>query len=80
MNLYLVDYWIPFPSSEYGGIAVFAAEHEDQIVELAMEMMHEYDIEDYGWDVLTNNVKRGIRHIGTTNKYPKPCVVESFFT
>ena len=34
-NLYIVDYWVPFPQSEYGGIINVIAEdgHESGIIE-----------------------------------------------
>jgi hypothetical protein len=29
-SLYIVDYWVPFPSSEYGGIVVVIAENDTE--------------------------------------------------
>lgn len=32
--LYIVDYWVPFPSSEYGGIINLIAESDTQAFEI----------------------------------------------
>ncbi len=38
MNLYIVDYWEPFPSSEYGGVInVVASSEEDAVKLIAVE-------------------------------------------
>jgi len=33
-KLYIVDYWVPFPQSEYGGIINVIAETESEVFEL----------------------------------------------
>ena len=33
-NLFIVDYWVPFPQSEYGGIINVIAESESEVFEL----------------------------------------------
>ena len=33
-SLYIVDYWVPFPSSEYGGIVTLIAENDSEAFEL----------------------------------------------
>jgi len=33
-NLYIVDYWVPFPQSEYGGIINVIAETDSEVFEL----------------------------------------------
>tara|TARA_B100000579_G_scaffold89959_1_gene70912 strand:- start:357 stop:587 length:231 start_codon:yes stop_codon:yes gene_type:complete len=33
-QLYIVDYWIPFPSSEYGGVVNVIAEDDSEAFEL----------------------------------------------
>ena len=33
-KLYIVDYWVPFPQSEYGGIINVIAESEGEVFEL----------------------------------------------
>jgi hypothetical protein len=32
--LYLVDYWVPFPSSEYGGLVTLIAESDTEAFEI----------------------------------------------
>lgn len=34
MNLYIGNYWCPFPRSEYGGVWIVQAENEEQAIEL----------------------------------------------
>jgi hypothetical protein len=34
MFLYVFKYWVPFPSSEYGGLATVIGEDDDQVFEL----------------------------------------------
>ena len=33
-TLYIVDYWVPFPSSEYGGVVNLIAESDNEAFEL----------------------------------------------
>ena len=33
-SLYIVDYWVPFPQSEYGGIINLIAENDSEAFEL----------------------------------------------
>ena len=33
-SLYIVDYWVPFPSSEYGGVVNLIAENDTEAFEL----------------------------------------------
>lgn len=33
-SLYIVDYWVPFPSSEYGGVVNLIAEDDTEAFEL----------------------------------------------
>ena len=30
MNLYIIDYWVPFPSSEYGGVISLIASSDSE--------------------------------------------------
>ena len=36
-SLYIVDYWVPFPSSEYGGVISLIAENDTEAFELLAE-------------------------------------------
>jgi len=42
-NLYLVDYWVPFPSSEYGGMVAVVAENDHECHDVLMEWRDELD-------------------------------------
>ena len=33
-SIYIVDYWVPFPSSEYGGVVSLIAENDTEAFEL----------------------------------------------
>jgi hypothetical protein len=37
MNLYIVDYWVEFPQSEYGGLVVVAAESGERAALILIE-------------------------------------------
>lgn len=45
MNLYVGDYWVPFPSSEYGGTWTVVAENVGQCIDILQSMQYydEYD-------------------------------------
>lgn len=75
LNLYLVDEWVPFPASEYGGLYIFAASSEEQVLRLALEQTYPRHLEDYGIIEITQTIKNSTRFIGTTTSYPKPCLV-----
>lgn len=48
--LYLVDYWVPFPSSEYGGIISVIAENDDECFDIlthSTKEINEIDMEKY---------------------------------
>ena len=42
-NLYLVDYWVPFPSSEYGGMVAVVAENDHECHDVLIEWRDELD-------------------------------------
>ena len=44
--MYVVDYWVPFPSSEYGGLITLIAENDAEALELLSD--EESFHEDYG--------------------------------
>ena len=44
--LYVVDYWAPFPASEYGGLITLIAENDTEALELLSD--EESFHEDYG--------------------------------
>lgn len=74
MNIYLVEYWVPFPSSEYGGLFVIAAENKEQVKQLCIESTSEWDMEDSDFDNLAMKV------IGTTELYTEPQIIDCMAT
>jgi len=43
--LYLVDYWVPFPSSEYGGVLSVIGENDNEVHDLLLDWRDEYNSE-----------------------------------
>ena len=43
--LYLVDYWVPFPSSEYGGVLSVVAENDSECYDLLLDWRDDYESE-----------------------------------
>ena len=41
--LYLVDYWVPFPASEYGGVLSVIAESDHECHDLLLNWRDEYN-------------------------------------
>ena len=41
--LYIVDYWVPFPSSEYGGVINVIAENDNECHDVLLEWRDEYE-------------------------------------
>jgi hypothetical protein len=40
--LYLIDYWVPFPSSEYGGLINVIAENDVECHDILLDWRDEY--------------------------------------
>ena len=40
--LYLVDYWVPFPSSEYGGLITVIADTDNECHDVLLNWRDEY--------------------------------------
>ena len=41
-TLYIVDYWVPFPSSEYGGVVNVIAEDDQECFDILQKEREEY--------------------------------------
>jgi hypothetical protein len=54
--LYLVDYWVPFPSSEYGGVVNVIAENDQECHDLLRDGNISYG-PDYDNLIMSNVVK-----------------------
>lgn len=46
-NLYIVDHFCPFPTSEYGGLWNVIAENDEECYDLIVEADDEYHVEYY---------------------------------
>ena len=80
LNLYLIDYWVPFPHSEYGGLVVIAAKNEDKAKEIALESSSLFDRRELGDEQLMENISQNIQLVGYTDMYDEPCIVDEFTT
>ena len=40
--LYLVDYWVPFPSSEYGGLVSLIAANDNECHDILLDWRDDY--------------------------------------
>jgi hypothetical protein len=45
--LYIINYWVPFPASEYGGVVSVVAEDDQECYNLVVEYDNEYYPEHY---------------------------------
>ncbi len=75
-NLYLVDYWVPFPSSEYGGMVAVVADDDHDCHEVLMNWRDEIDSQ-YDTQIITQ-VKRAPKFSLLDEE--KSRVVEAFTT
>lgn len=55
-SLYIVDYWVGFPSSEYGGVINVIAENDNECHDLLLEWRDDY-ADSYDDRILANVVK-----------------------
>lgn len=72
--MYVMDYWVPFPTSEYGGmLVVIAKSNEDCLEQLRKRFASP------GHDCLdsTTLIEACIEEIGAAQKFPLRDVVES---
>jgi hypothetical protein len=80
MFLYVGKYWVPFPSSEYGGSWVVMAESEEQCISLLTETYT-----DEVWDkpkLIPDAVKKAqvFQLDESVASNQKPRIVDTFFT
>lgn len=45
--LYIINYWVPFPSSEYGGVVSVIAENDEECYDLVVQWDNDYHPEYY---------------------------------
>lgn len=76
MNIYIGDYWVPFPSSEYGGTWVVMAENEEQAIDILEGTSYddEYD------DLIPGAVSAAKVFPLDKNETFEPKIIETFYT
>jgi hypothetical protein len=77
-HLYLVNYWVPFPSSEYGGLIAIVAENDNQCHDILIDWRDECE-SDYD-DRIQENVYRATRLMLSHEESEEIGVVDSFLT
>lgn len=74
--LYIVDYWVPFPSSEYGGVIDVIADSDQECFDLLQDWREECD-SDFD-NLIMQKINSAIK-IATYNE-EKSRIVSSFTT
>lgn len=73
--LYIVDYWVPFPSSEYGGLINLIAENDTEAFEL---LSSEEQFDDRYTDRIMERVVKAQKF--TLQEDYESAVIEAFVT
>lgn len=73
--IYLVNYWVPFPASEYGGVITVIANSDEQAIEQLK--LHKFSDGDYN-DLIAEQVGKARRYALADNYQPR--VVNEFWT
>jgi len=47
LTLYIVDYWLPFPSSEYGGVQIVTAHSDAECERILADKVEAYERKQY---------------------------------
>jgi hypothetical protein len=76
--LYLVNYWVPFPSSEYGGLIAVVAENDNQCHDILIDWRDE--CEDSYDDRIQENVYKATRLMLSNEQDEDIGVIDSFLT
>jgi hypothetical protein len=74
-SLYIVDYWVPFPSSEYGGVVSLIAENDTEAFELLSE---EEGFDDRYQNLIMPNVVKA-QKFALVNEYESG-IIDAFTT
>ena len=81
MKIYLVPYWMPFPSSEYGGLECIIAENDEQCIQILAD-----DVDDYHRRHYSDYMERirsevvGAKSYELAGSNLEPGIVSSFTT
>jgi hypothetical protein len=76
--LYLVNYWVPFPSSEYGGLIAVVAENDNQCHDVLIDWRDECE-SSYD-DRIQENVYKATRLMLSNEEEEEIGIVDSFLT
>ncbi len=76
--LYLVNYWVPFPSSEYGGLIAVVAENDNQCHDILIDWRDECE-SSYD-DRIQENVYKATRLMLSNEEDEEIGIVDSFLT
>jgi len=76
MDLYIVDHFVPFPQSEYGGIWNVIASDDEECFDLIVE--HDGDSFPEYYSTLRSNIAKSAKYTVDGNVEPK--IVTSFLT
>ena len=74
--LYIIDYWVPFPSSEYGGTISLIAQNDTE----AFEVLASEDgfPEEYRHLIMKNVIDA--QKLKLADEYAEPLIVDAFTT
>ncbi len=75
-SIYIVDHFVSFPSSEYGGVWNVIAENDEECFDLICASDNDDNVEDYGR--LRENIMKALKFPLANEE--KSCVVDSFLT
>ena len=77
--IYIVSYWLPFPSSEYGGVQVVIAKDDEECVQVLIDGAGSWEKEYY-----PDHVERIAEQVKRAKKFPvdadKCGIVHEFIT
>lgn len=76
--LYLVNYWVPFPSSEYGGLITVVSENDNQCHDILIDWRDE--CENCYDDRIQESVYKAIRLKLSDEEQQEIGIIESFTT
>lgn len=77
--LYIVDYWVPFPSSEYGGVVNVIAESNEECHDILLNWRDSY--ESSHDNRIMSNVAKALRfQLSDSHSEEESRIVDSFTT
>jgi len=81
MKLFIVDYWVPFPSSEYGGLQIVIANDAAECTEYLIKDSANYYKDKYpNYKDLIKNTVNNATVIPYVAEYNNVGIIEEFIT